>query len=131
MHYLGVMDTSNSSITNEEYAVRLSVTIILPVLIILSVVGNGLVCYVFYKQPQLQQAKYYPIISMAIADLLCGSLAMPFYIAKKHVRSGWWEGFSCDVFRFTYFFTEYASVLSLTAISVERFIGISKPIAHR
>ena len=115
----------------DEDALQLSVTIVLAVFIVLSVVGNSLVCFVFYKQPKLRRVVYYPVISLAIADLLCGILAMPAYIAKKHVRGGWWEGFTCDVFRFTYFFTEYASVLSLMAISIERYIAVSKPITHR
>ncbi|CAB3981929.1 histamine H2 receptor-like [Paramuricea clavata] len=115
----------------DEDALQLSVTIVLAVFIVLSVVGNSLVCFVFYKQPNLRRVVYYPVISLAIADLLCGTLAMPAYIAKKHVRGGWWEGFTCDVFRFTYFFTEYASVLSLMAISIERYIAVSKPVTHR
>ena len=117
--------------TAVEEAVQLSVTIVLSIFIFLSVVGNSLVCYVFYKQPNLRRVVYYPVISLAIADLLCGTLAMPAYIAKKYVRGGWWEGFTCDVFRFTYFFTEYASVLSLMTISLERYIAVSRPLAHR
>jgi hypothetical protein len=117
--------------TIDKEALTLSVTIVLSIFILLTVVGNSLVCYVFYKQPNLRRVVYYPIISLAIADLLCGTLAMPAYIAKKHVREGWWEGFTCDVFRFTYFFTEYASVLSLMTISIERYIAVSKPVTHR
>ena len=145
LYYLALMDNFNTSTTiritsstirfngrtTVDEAVQLSVTIVLPIFILLSVVGNSLVCYVFYKQPNLRRVVYYPVISLAIADLLCGTLAMPAYIAKKHVREGWWEGFTCDAFRFTYFLTEYASVLSLMTISLERFIAVSKPLAHR
>ena len=122
---------SDGRATIDEDALELSVTIVLAVFIVLLFVGNSLVCYVFYKQPNLQRVVYYPVISLAIADLLCGTLAIPAYIAKKHVRGGLWEGFTCDVFRFTYFFTEYASVLSLMAISLERYIAVSKPVTHR
>ena len=122
---------SESGPTIDEDALQLSVTIVLAVFIVLSVVGNSLVCFVFYKQPSLRRVVYYPVISLAIADLLCGALAMPAYIAKKHVRGGWWEGFTCDVFRVTYFFTEYASVLSLMTISLERYIAVSRPVTHR
>ena len=115
----------------DEDALQLSVTIVLAVFIVLSVVGNCLVCYVFYKQQNLRKVVYYPVISLAIADLLCGILAMPAYIAKKHVQRGWWEGFTCDVFRFTYFFTEYASIMSLMANSIERYFAVSRPIKHR
>ena len=122
---------SGGRTTVDEEALELSVTIVLSIFILLSVVGNSLVCYVFYKQQNLRRVVYYPVISLAIADLLCGTLAMPAYIAKKHVREGWWEGFTCDVFRFTYFFTEYASVLSLMTISLERYIAVGKPVTHR
>ncbi|XP_028400866.1 dopamine receptor 2-like isoform X1 [Dendronephthya gigantea] len=122
---------SDRRTTIDEDALHLSVTIVLSVFIFVSVIGNSLVCFVFYKQMGLRRVVYYPIISLAVADLLCGALAMPAYIAKKHVRGGWWEGLTCDVFRFTYFFTEYASVLSLMAISLERFIAVSKPVTHR
>ena len=143
---IGAMDNFNTSTTTtitsstirshdrttiDEDALQLSVTIVLAIFIVLSVAGNSLVCFVFYKQPSLRRVVYYPVISLAIADLLCGTLAMPAYIAKKHVREGWWEGFTCDVFRFTYFFTEYASVLSLMTISIERYIAVKRPVAHR
>lgn len=126
--------TSSNITCNSSYdktSLTLSVTIVLVVFIIVTILGNSLVCLSFYKQPHLRRVSYYPIISLAIADLLCGVLAMPAYIAKKHVTGGWQEGVTCDVFRFTYFFTEYASVLSLTAISVERFIAIKMPVKHR
>lgn len=123
---------SNKSLSAvDEAAIQLSVTIVLAIFIALSVLGNSLVCYVFYNQIVLQRVVYYPVISLAIADLLCGMLAMPAYIAKKQVHGGWWEGFTCDLFRFTYFFTEYASILSLMAISLERFIAVWKPVVHR
>lgn len=78
--------------TIDNEALQLSVTIVLAIFIVVSVVGNSLVCFVFYKQPQLRRIVYYPVISLAVADLMCGILAMPAYIAKKHVRGGRWEG---------------------------------------
>ena len=116
----------------DESDFTLSVTIILSIFIVVTILGNSLVCFAFYKQPQLRKVCYYPVISLAIADLLCGAVAMPAYIAKKHVHAGGWqEGVVCDVFRFSYFFTEYASILSLTAISIERFIAIKMPVKHK
>lgn len=126
--------TNGSSYLKSSYnkdILTLSVTVILAVLIVLTILGNSLVCLAFYRQPHIRRVSYYPIFSLAIADLLCGTLAMPAYIAKKHVKGGWQETMTCDVFRFTYFFTEYASVLSLTAISIERFIAIKIPVRHR
>lgn len=69
-----------------------------------------------------------PMLSLAIADLLCGAIAMPAYIAKKLVDGHEGEGIVCDIFRFTYFFTEYALVSSLVLVSVERMCTLKYPL---
>lgn len=53
---------------------------------------------------------------------------MPAYIAKKFVDGDSSEGEACDIFRFTYFFTEYASVSSLVMVSVERVFALKYPL---
>ena len=131
------LNTSTTPISNarrtsvDKNALILSVTIILAVFIVVPIVGNGFVCFVFYRQPSLRKPSFYPILSLAIADLLCATFAMPTYIAKKYVIDGAWrERAVCNVFRFSYFFTMYASVLSLTVISLERFTAIKMPMRH-
>jgi hypothetical protein len=89
------------------------------------------VCLAFYRQRQLSGAPYYPVLSLALADILCGICAMPAYIAKKHTAGSDKESITCDVFRFSYFFSMYASIFSLTAVSLERFIAIKMPVRHR
>ena len=108
----------------------LEVTIVLAILVVLSVLGNALVCYAFVIQPRLRRVLYYPVLNLAVADILCGLVAMTSYLAKKHVFGGKRERFVCDVSRFSYFVTEYASILSLTVISVERTLAIFAPLAH-
>ena len=117
--------------TSENTTLRICVTAILTVIIVLTILGNGLVCLVSYRQPQFRGVSYYPILSLALADLLCGICAMPAYITKKHTAGGDKERITCDVFRFTYFFSMYASILSLTVVSLERFIAIKMPVWHR
>ena len=125
---LGVTETSKSS--NND-ALKIYVTVFLVIIITVTIIGNGLVCLGVYRQPQLKGVHYYPILSLAFADILCGVCAMPAYIAKKHISGGIKERITCDVFRFTYFFSVYASVLSLTVISLERLIAIKMPVRHR
>ncbi|XP_028391820.1 dopamine receptor 2-like isoform X2 [Dendronephthya gigantea] len=92
-----------------------------------SVLGNSLVCLAMYQQPRLRTVMHYSMLSLAIADLLCGAIAMPAYIAKKFVDGERGEGVVCDIFRFTYFFTEYASVSSLVMVSLERMFALKYP----
>ena len=129
--YTSTIASSFAKTSYDKDCLTLSVTIILAFFIVVTILGNGLVCLAFYRQPHIRKVTYYPILSLAFADLLCGAIAMPAYIAKKHVVGGWKEGVVCDIFRFSYFFTEYASVASLTAISLERFISIKMPLKHR
>ncbi|XP_028405345.1 D(3) dopamine receptor-like [Dendronephthya gigantea] len=124
--------TESSHVSTEtDKTLRICVTAILGVIMVLTILGNGLVCLVSCRQPQLQRVPYYPIISLALADILCGICAMPAYIAKKHFAGGVGERITCDGFRFTYFFSVYASILSLTAVSVERLLAIKAPVWHR
>lgn len=108
-----------------------AVTIGLIILIILSVSGNLLVCIAFVIQPRLRRVIYYPVLSLAIADVMCGMVAMPSYLAKKHVFGGRKEQIVCDISRFSYFLTEYASVFSLTIISVDRALAIIRPLTYK
>lgn len=93
-----------------------------------SILGNSLVCIAIYQQSRLRTVMYLPMLSLAIADLLCGAIAMPAYIAKKFVDGKKGEGIACDIFRFTYFFTEYASVSSLVIVSIERMFALKHPL---
>ena len=108
-----------------------AVTIVLVILIILSISGNLLICSAFVIQPRLRKALYLPVLSLAIADVLCGLIAMPSYLAKKHVFGGKKEQVVCDISRFSYFVTEYASVFSLTVISVDRALAIIRPLKYK
>jgi hypothetical protein len=108
-----------------------AVTIVLAILIVLSVAGNLLVCSAFVIQPRLRRALYFPVLSLAVADVMCGLVAMTSYLAKKHVFGGKKEQVVCDISRFSYFLTEYASVFSLTIISVDRALAIVRPLTYK
>lgn len=122
---------TDSGNLHESQAVPVeAVTIFLVILIVLCVLGNLLVCSAFVIQPRLRKAIYYPVLSLALADVFCGLLAMPSYLAKKHVFGGRKEQAVCDISRFSYFLTEYASVFSLTIISIDRGLAIVRPLTY-
>jgi len=107
-----------------------------PVVIILSflsfgtVLGNCLVVIAILIHPALHGVTYLSIFSLAIADLLAGLVAMPSYILKKLSLGNSIDIIVCDVFRFSYFLTGYASVLSLSIISVERLFAVKSPLRY-
>ena len=109
---------------------RTPLVIILTCLSFGTVLGNSVVCFAIYNHPALRHVTYLSIFSLAVADSLAGLVAMPSYILKKFTWDEPMQTIVCDIFRSSYFLTGYASILSLSVISVERLIAIRNPLNH-
>lgn len=123
-------ETADEKTSDELQDSVIPIVIILVIQSLGTIIGNVFVCIAIYIRPNLHNVTYYSIFSLAIADLLAGIVAMPSYIAKKFVYSGPYVTFICDSFRFSYFITGYASILSLCVISVDRLIAVKNPLAY-
>ena len=99
------------------------------------VIVNIITIIVFLKQHQLQRRSLYLIIHLAVVDLLVGGISGPVQIALLGVDCGLWEpgeslkGFWTrlpirNVFPF-------ASLINLTALSLERLHATFRPLNHR
>ena len=92
----------------------------------LIIAGNVLTIWIFFKQRR-QKRSYSLLISLAVADLLVGIFAVPFYI-KAVVSQGYaWSVISigADVF------TGTTSIYTLAVISLERMFAVGWPLRHR
>ena len=88
--------------------------------------GNILTIWIFFKQ-RSQKRSYSLLISLAVADLLVGIFAVPFYI-KVVVSPGYaWSVISigADVS------TGITSIYTLAVISLERIYAVGWPLRHR
>ena len=126
-------NSSMSTVVHMHINERLPVTPVVVTLSFLSlgtVLGNSLVFTAILIKPALHSVTYLSVFSLAIADFLAGILAMPSYILKKFFMAESVDIIICDVFRFSYFLTGYASILSLSVISVERLLAVKWPLRY-
>lgn len=93
--------------------------------------GNGMVLLaMIFNRKNLKSSTHYFIASLSLADFLVGVLVMPF-LAVLSVSGKWYfgEGY-CRAFHCIHYWLCSASILSITAICIERFVGVRYPLQH-
>ncbi|CAF1202720.1 unnamed protein product [Rotaria magnacalcarata] len=100
-------------------------------IILLTIGGNLVVLFAFYNDPHLLTPSNNFLLSMAIADLLVGLIAMPFY-SYAQIKSFWPFGkLFCKIWLTIDDVATMASVLSIVAITIERYWSINHSVHYR
>lgn len=103
---------------------------VLGLICVATVVGNLLVLLAVSLHPHLRGTTHYFVANLAGADLLLGATVLPFS-ASLEVVSYWSFGqLMCDVWAAMDVLCCTASILSLCVISVDRYIGVTRPLQH-
>ncbi|XP_034048396.1 adenosine receptor A2b-like [Thalassophryne amazonica] len=94
----------------------------------LAVAGNVLVCWAVYLNSNLQSITNFFVVSLAVADIAVGLLAIPFAIT---ISTGFCSNFYGCLFIacFVLVLTQ-SSIFSLLAIAVDRYIAIKNPLRY-
>lgn len=94
-----------------------------------AIVGNVLVIWVVKLNPSLQTTTFYFIVSLALADIAVGVLVMPLAIV---ISLGVTIHFySCLLMTCLLMIFTHASIMSLLAIAVDRYLRVKLTVRYR
>ncbi|XP_064159010.1 adenosine receptor A2b-like [Anguilla rostrata] len=99
------------------------------IIAVLSIAGNVLVCWAVATNTTLKNATNYFLVSLAVADILVGCLAIPFSITISIGLQSDFYGclfLACFVLVLT-----QSSIFSLLAVAVDRYLAVKMPLRYK
>ena len=104
--------------------------IFLALVIVMTIVGNILVLVAVAVNPHLRGTTHYFIANLAVADLLLGTTVVPFS-ASLEIINYWAFGQEfCNIWAAMDVLCCTASIMNLCVISIDRYIGVTRPLQH-
>ncbi|KXJ18681.1 Fibrinogen C domain-containing protein 1 [Exaiptasia diaphana] len=131
---MNVSASNGTSLIIPPYETKLIFSVICVVLyiviIVAGVIGNTLVLLAFCLSPALRiSPTNYFIMSLAISDILTVTLSIPFDAEQTLLGWRWNHGsFVCSLWTTIYLFVVPSSILSLLAVSVDRYKSLVDPL---
>lgn len=96
---------------------------------ITGVIGNALVIYVFCRSSPLRTSGNMLVVNLAVSDFFMSLTQSPvFFVASLHRRWVFGE-LACELYAFCGGLFGICSMMTLTAIAVDRCLAITRPLA--
>ena len=99
------------------------------ILFLLAVFGNSLALWILRTKPELRTLTHAFLINLVIADILL-ALLTPLEAVATFSRTYLLGDYGCKIHRTSLYFFYAASILTLSAISLERYIAICYPLGY-
>ncbi|TSL89884.1 Alpha-1B adrenergic receptor [Bagarius yarrelli] len=104
--------------------------LVLGTFIVFSAIGNALVVASVLRDRRLRAPTHWLIANLAAADLLLSVAVLPVSSAQEILNRWTFGRVFCDVWAALDVLCCTASILSLCVISVDRYVGVSRPLAY-
>ncbi|XP_064203522.1 5-hydroxytryptamine receptor 7 [Anguilla rostrata] len=112
-------------------AQRIFIGVMLAVITAVTVMGNTLVVIAVCVVKKLRKPSNYLLVSLAVADLSVALVVMPFVIVTDLTGGKWLFGeVFCNIFIGMDVMCCTASIMTLCVISVDRYLGITRPLTY-
>ncbi|XP_076659816.1 QRFP-like peptide receptor [Halictus rubicundus] len=98
---------------------------------VVAVTANVLVIAVVFKYHYMRSVTNYFVVNLSIADLLVTTICMPMAVSQA-ISMDWTHGeLMCKLSSYLQGVAVAASVFTITAMSIDRYLAIRNPIAFR
>ncbi|XP_048861248.1 5-hydroxytryptamine receptor 7 [Brienomyrus brachyistius] len=112
-------------------AEKIIIGVMLAIITAITVMGNTLVVIAVSVVKKLRQPSNYLLVSLAVADLSVALVVMPFVIVTDLTGGKWLFGeVFCNIFIGMDVMCCTASIMTLCVISVDRYLGITRPLTY-
>ena len=102
------------------------------IIFLISAMGNVLVCIIILKRRKMKTVTNYFILNLALADLTLTLICIPFDIPVQEMNYRWPYGsFMCRILYPLQTMSLFASVFTLTAVSLTRYWAILYPLRRQ
>ena len=102
------------------------------IIFLVSAIGNFLVCVVIFKKRRMKTVTNYFILNLAFADLTLTLICIPFDIPVQEMDYRWPYGsFMCNILYPLQTMSLFASIFTLTAVSLTRYWAILHPLRRQ
>ncbi|XP_053922062.1 melanopsin isoform X2 [Cuculus canorus] len=124
------MGTQPYTATKEEIPDYVLYTVGSCVLVIgsIGIIGNLLVLYAFYSNKKLRTPQNYFIMNLAVSDFLMSASQAPVCFVNSLHRDWILGDIGCDLYAFCGALFGITSMMTLLAISVDRYLVITRPL---
>ncbi|XP_051565397.1 P2Y purinoceptor 8-like [Myxocyprinus asiaticus] len=130
MNVSNPMDEDTLAMFDNKLASNL-VSAIYVIVTLANLCGNGVSLFLLLMRTSPKTSSIIFMINLTLTDLVLGTV-LPFQIVYQIQGYNWTLGTGmCNVLTVVFYANMYCSILSMTAISADRYLGIVKPMRFR